>query len=337
MSKKITYKTAGVDIEKANNLITDIRKLVDTTRVRGSMDSIGGFGGFFDPMKYGIKDPLLVASTDGVGTKLKLAIDSGRHDTVGIDLVAMSVNDVICTGARPLFFLDYFASGKLDGKVWTGVLKGIIKGCKESGCALLGGETAEMPGMYMKGDYDLAGFAVGVVDRKKVIDGRGTKPGDVVLGISSSGLHSNGYSLIRKLFSKKELNANIELFLEPTKLYVLPVLEVISKARVRGIAHITGGGFIDNIPRVLPEGAGVEIYKGTWRMSEVFELVMKKSGLPDGELYRTLNMGIGMVLVMPPADALKARKVLLKHGLESSVIGKVIKGPKAVRIVDKEL
>ncbi|MBF0216962.1 MAG: phosphoribosylformylglycinamidine cyclo-ligase [Candidatus Omnitrophica bacterium] len=333
----MTYKSAGVDIEKANNLITDIRKLVNTTRVRGSMDSIGGFGGFFDPMKYGIKDPLIVASTDGVGTKLKLAIDSGKHDTVGIDLVAMSVNDVICTGARPLFFLDYFASGKLDGKIWTGVLKGIIKGCRESGCALLGGETAEMPGMYMKGDYDLAGFAVGVVDRKKVVDGKGTTPGDVIVGISSSGLHSNGYSLIRKLFSKKELNANIDLFLEPTKLYVKPVLEVLSKARVRGIAHITGGGFIDNIPRVLPDERGVEIYKGTWRMPKVFELVIKKSGLPDGELYRTLNMGIGMVLVMPASDAEKAMKVLSKHRLESRVIGKVVKGRREVRIVDKEL
>ena len=219
--KKITYKSAGVDINKADGLIRDIKKMVSTTRVKGSMDSIGGFGGFFDPAASGIKNPLLVASTDGVGTKLKIAQMAGKHDTVGIDLVAMCVNDLLCSGAKPLFFLDYFASGKLDGKTWKSVLKGIIEGCKQAGCALLGGETAEMPGMYARGEYDLAGFSVGVVDRKKVIDGKKVKPGDAILGLASTGLHSNGYSLVRKIFSKKEMKKEHKMLLKPTKILAI--------------------------------------------------------------------------------------------------------------------
>jgi len=334
MAKKISYKSAGVDIDKADSLIKKTRKLIDTTRVKGSMDSIGGFGAFFDVRKTGVRDPLLVSSTDGVGTKLKIAFLAGKHDTVGIDLVAMCVNDILCSGAKPLFFLDYFATGKLEEKVWSDVIKGIVKGCRGSGCALLGGETAEMPGMYPRGEYDLAGFAVGAVERKKAIDGKGIKPGDVVLGLASSGLHSNGYSLIRKMFSEKELKKDAKLFLEPTALYVRPVLSLVKTVKIKGIANITGGGFYDNIPRMLPGGCGVVIEKGSWRLPRVFGLIEKKGGLAEREKYRTLNMGIGMVLAMSLKDAEKARKMLRqKFKLASWIIGDVVKGDRKVEII----
>ena len=240
MKKKVTYKQSGVDIEKANRLVKDIKKLIGTTRVKGSVGSIGGFGGVFDLSRADSKGDLLVSATDGVGTKLKIAQIAGVHNTVGIDLVAMCVNDILCSGARPLFFLDYFASGKLDGKTWKEVISGIVKGCKDSRCALLGGETAEMPGMYAKGEYDLAGFSVGVVERKKAIDGSKIKKGNVILGIASTGLHSNGFSLVRKIFSKNEIKKNSALLLKPTRIYVKPVLEMLEKVSVKGISHITG-------------------------------------------------------------------------------------------------
>lgn len=331
--KRVTYKTAGVDIDKANKLIGVIRKDVNGTRVKGSMDSIGGFGGLFDAAKCGVKNQLLVAGTDGVGTKLKVAQIAGKHDTVGIDLVAMSVNDVLCLGAKPLFFLDYFAAGKLEGKVWTSVLKGIIKGCKLAGCALLGGETAEMPGMYPPGEYDLAGFCLGVVDRKKVIDGKDIRPNDVILGIESSGFHSNGYSLVRKAFSAAELKKYAKLFLAPTHIYVKPVLDVCSKVKVKGIANITGGGFYDNIPRVFPKGVGTVIYKGAWKMPRVFGMISRKAAIGEKELYRTLNMGIGMVMVLSLPEALKAQALLKKHRLKSWVIGRIVKGKGTVELV----
>ncbi|MFH1665494.1 MAG: phosphoribosylformylglycinamidine cyclo-ligase [Candidatus Omnitrophota bacterium] len=328
---KLTYKKSGVDIDKANSLIKNIRKIVDTARVKGSMDSIGGFGGFFDPSGYGIKDPLLVASTDGVGTKLKIARIAGRHDTIGIDLVAMSVNDILCSGARPLFFLDYFACGKLDGKIWTDVLKGIVKGCRDAGCALLGGETAEMPGMYGKGDYDLAGFAVGIQDRKKIIDGKKIRPGDALLGIASSGLHSNGYSLVRKVFSEAEIRKEHGLFLKPTVIYVKPFLEVARKVTIKGAAHITGGGFYDNVPRMFPPGAGAVIRKGSWKMPAVFKKISGKASIREEELYRTFNMGIGMVMALSPKDAVKAREILrARFRMDSWVIGEVVKGKREV-------
>ncbi len=331
--KNVTYKQAGVDIDKADGLIKNIKNLVNTTRVKGSMDSIGGFGGFFDPSKSGIKNPLLMASTDGVGTKLKIAQIAGKHDTIGIDLVAMCVNDILCSGAQPLFFLDYFATGKLEGSVWQDVIKGIVRGCKLSGSALLGGETAEMPGMYPKGEYDLAGFSVGVVDRKKVIDGKKVKPGDVVLGIASSGFHSNGYSLVRKIFTKNFIKKEHKHILKPTTIYVKQFLDVAKKVRIKGAANITGGGFYDNIPRALPKGVGVEITKGSWKMPKVYDLVFQKADISEKELYRTFNMGIGMVMVLAKKDALAAQKILKKHKLNSWVIGKVVKGQRRVKLI----
>ena len=334
MKKRVTYKKAGVDIDKADRLIKDIKCLVNTTRVRGVTGSIGGFGGLFDPALTGVKDPLLVASTDGVGTKLKVAQLAGKHDTVGIDLVAMCVNDIICSGAKPVFFLDYFASGRLDGRVWKDVLKGIVRGCRDAGCALLGGETAELPGMYKSGEYDLAGFGVGLVSRKSVIDGKKIKAGDVILGLASSGLHSNGYSLVRKIFSPKELKKGKGLFLRPTKIYVKPVLDVAAKTRVKGIANITGGGFYDNIPRALPAGFKAVIKKGSWPAPKVFGLITKKAQVGEKELYRTLNMGIGMVLVLSPKDARKARALLAgKHKLKSWVIGEIARGKRSTEMV----
>ena len=334
MKKKLSYKNSGVDIERANLLIKKTSKLIDTTRIMGSMDSVGGFGGFFNPSVFKIKDPLLVAATDGVGTKLKIAQIAGQHNTIGIDLVAMCVNDAICTGAKPMFFLDYFATGKLDNKIWSQVIKGIVKGCKESECSLLGGETAEMPGMYEKGDYDLAGFSVGIVDKKKVIDGKKICAGDVVLGLASSGLHSNGYSLVRKIFSKKEMKENKDLLLKPTKLYVKPVLDLLTKVKIKGIANITGGGFYDNIPRVLPSKVKAVINKGTWVMPKVYEVIAKKADIKEKELYRTFNMGIGMVLVLSKKEAIKAKEILQKkHKLKSYIIGKIEKGKKHVELI----
>lgn len=331
--KKISYKQAGVNIDKADRLITNIKKLVDTTRVPGSMDSIGGFAAFFDPSKTALKGPILVASTDGVGTKLKIAQIADKHDTIGIDLVAMSVNDILCSGAKPLFFLDYFATGKLDNRVWTEVLKGIVRGCRMAGCALLGGETAEMPGMYPRGEYDLAGFAVGAVERKKAVTGRTIKAGDVVLGLASSGLHSNGYSLVRKIFSKKELKKHSKLFLAPTVIYVKAVLEASRRFRVKGIAHITGSGFYGNIPRILPAGTKVVIKKNSWKIPAVYELIKEKADISEKEFYQTFNMGVGMVLVLSPRDAEKAKKFLAKRfKLKSWIVGQVIEGKRSVEI-----
>ena len=333
MKKKLTYKKAGVDIRKANRLVRDIKKLTSSTKVKGSVGSIGGFGGFFDLSASGDKASLLVASTDGVGTKLKIAQDAGIHSTIGIDLVAMCVNDVLCSGARPLLFLDYFATGKLSGKVWKEVIKGIAAGCKEAGCALLGGETAEMPGMYAKGEYDLAGFCVGVVERKKVIGGSKIKPGDVILGLASSGLHSNGYSLVRKVFTKKEIRKNKSLLLRPTRIYVKAVLEVLKKVPVKGIAHITGGGFYDNITRILPGSARAVIEEGSWKLPSVFRLITKKADIAKKELYTTFNMGIGMVLIIPGKEAEKIRTTFKrKFKLESWVIGRITKGKRGVEI-----
>ncbi len=334
MKKKITYKTSGVDITKADKLIKGVVPLINTTRVKGSMDSVGGFGGLFDLAASGEKDPLLVASTDGVGTKLKIAEIAKKHDTIGIDLVAMCVNDVLCCGARPLFFLDYFACGKLEGKIWNDVLKGIVAGCRDAGCALLGGETAEMPGMYKKGEYDLAGFSIGVVSRKKVIDGKRIKPGDVVLGVASSGPHSNGYSMIRKVFNKKEIEKRAKVFLTPTTIYVRPFMAVHGKVTIKGAANITGGGLYGNLPRALPNGMKAVITAGSWKVPAIFLEIGEKSGSGARELYTTFNMGIGMVLILSKTDAEKAKKILkTKFKIESWVIGKIVKGKKEVEII----
>ena len=334
MQKPITYKKAGVDINRADGLIRDIKKLINTTRVKGSMDSVGGFGGFFDPVPAGGKAPLLVASTDGVGTKLKIAQVAGKHDTIGIDLVAMCVNDVLCAGAKPVFFLDYFACGKLENKLWTDVLKGVIAGCRDAECALLGGETAEMPGMYKKGEYDLAGFSVGVVARKNVIDGKKIKAGDVLLGIASSGLHSNGFSLVRKVFSKAEMKKERGMLLKPTYIYVKPFFAMAKAVKIKGAANITGGGFYDNIPRMLPSGLRAVVKKGTWTMPTVFKIIARRTRLGDRELYRTFNMGIGMVIALSGKDAEKAKRILAgRFKMKSWIIGEVVKGKRGTEIV----
>jgi len=332
----ITYKNSGVDIDKANKLIKDIKKLINTTRVKGSMDSVGGFGAFFDPDIKKMKKPLLAASTDGVGTKLKIAQMVGKHSTVGIDLVAMCVNDLLCCGAKPLFFLDYYATGKLNGKIWSEVIKGVVKGCRDAGCALLGGETAEMPGMYAKGEYDLAGFSVGMVDGKKVLDGKKIKAGDILLGIASNGLHSNGYSLVRKLFSKSEIKKNPGLFLKPTLIYVKPFLDLADKVKIKGAANITGGGFYDNVPRMLPKGVKAAIEKNSWPVPRIFKMIRDKVSSEE-ELYRTFNMGIGMVIALSKNDAQKAVGILSgKHKLKSWIIGKVVKGRRGMSFLRKQ-
>ena len=331
--KKITYKSAGVDIDKANALVGDYARFADATKIKGVLGKIGGFGGFFRPDWRNLKDPVLVSSTDGVGTKLKIAFLADKHDTVGIDLVAMSANDILCSGAEGLFFLDYVATGKIESWVLRDIVKGISDGCKEAGFALVGGETAEMPGMYAKGEYDLAGFGVGIVDRKKAIDGSKIKLGDVVIGLASSGPHSNGYSLIRKALSVPELKKYSSELLAPTRLYNKPVLELIKKVQLRGIANITGGAFYDKIPRIIPERLGIVIEKKSWRVPDIFLRIKKSGNIDDKEIYRALNMGIGMVIVLSPKDADRSVDILAKNKVKSFIIGEVVKGNREVRIV----
>ena len=327
MMQTITYKKSGVDIDAGNELVEHIKPLAKSTKIPGLLSSIGGFSALFDPSVYKIKNPLLVSTTDGVGTKLEVARLQGKHDTIGIDLVGMNVNDLIVTGARPIFFLDYFATGKLNVREAKAVIQGIAEGCRQAGCALVGGETAEMPGFYPDSEYDLAGFAVGILDRKKVIDGSRVKPGDLVVGIASSGPHSNGFSLIRKVFSKEDLKgAWGKLALTPTRIYVKPVLEAVKKFQIKAMAHITGGGFYDNIPRVLPQGTGVEVKLGSWRIPKIFEEIARRSRLGVKEMYRTFNMGIGMVLVVNSKDANKVIQHFRKFKIESWPVGRIVKG-----------
>jgi phosphoribosylformylglycinamidine cyclo-ligase len=320
--KMITYKSAGVNIDAGNELVKRLKK---------NLPKIGGFGGLFpvSGTKYN-----LVSSTDGVGTKLKLAFLTGKHDTVGIDLVAMNVNDLICVGAKPLFFLDYFACGKLNVGQAEKVINGIAKGCEISGSALIGGETAEMPDFYEDGEYDLAGFSVGIIEKGKEITGKNIKAGDVVIGLPSSGPHSNGYSLIRKVFTEAELKKYSKQLLAPTKIYVKEVLAAISKfnskkQNITGIAHITGGSFYDKIERILPANAKVVIEKNSWKVPEIFQIIQKKGNVPEKEIYRTLNMGIGMVLIARP-EAVVGIKKFLKG---SKAIGYVKKDKKGVEII----
>jgi phosphoribosylformylglycinamidine cyclo-ligase len=331
--KRITYKTAGVDIDKANKLVTDYKRFAAATKIKGVMSGIGSFGALFRPDFRKYRDPLLVSSTDGVGTKLKIAFLADKHDTVGIDLVAMSVNDILCSGAKGLFFLDYIATGKISSSVLKDVVKGISVGCKEAGYALVGGETAEMPGMYAEGEYDLAGFGVGIVDRKDVIDGTGTRPGDVVLGLESSGLHSNGYSLVRKALRPKELKLYSRELLKPTRLYAKHVLALAGKVKIKGIANITGGAFYDKIPRIIPKGMAIEILKDSWKAPWIFDLIKKRGNIDDREMYRALNMGIGMILVVDRQSVDKAQASLGNTGLRSHVIGRVLKGDGKVEIL----
>ena len=333
---KLSYRKSGVDINKANLFIDKIKPLVLSTKRSGWVSNIGAFSGLFKPDLKKYKNPILVSSTDGVGTKLIVAGLAGKHDTVGIDLVAMSVNDLITCGAEPLFFLDYLGTGVLNSQVSYEIVKGIAAGCRESNCALLGGETAELPGMYPAGEYDLAGFAVGIVDKKKIIDGRNIEKGDLILGLESSGLHSNGFSLVRKIFSKKELKkrAIYGEVLKPTRIYVRPILDIIKRFRIKAISHITGGGFYDNITRLLPAGKRAVIYNGTWPVNPIFTLLQKKGGVKEIEMFRTFNMGIGMALVMPRKEIVKTQEYLhRKHSLNSWIIGEVIKGTRGVEIL----
>ncbi|MBE7368510.1 phosphoribosylformylglycinamidine cyclo-ligase [Ramlibacter pallidus] len=323
-STPLSYKDAGVDIDAGDALVERIKPLARKTMREGVLAGIGGFGALFEvPKRY--KEPVLVSGTDGVGTKLKLAFEWNMHDTVGIDLVAMSVNDVLVQGAEPLFFLDYFACGKLDVDTAAAVVGGIARGCELAGCALIGGETAEMPGMYPAGEYDLAGFAVGAVEKSKILAGQGVREGDVVLGLASSGVHSNGFSLVRKCIERagSQLPATLdgkpfrEAVMAPTRIYVKPVLAALEKhAGIRALAHITGGGLLENIPRVLPDGMAAQLRQGSWPRTELFAWLQATAAIDDHEMNRTFNNGIGMVVVVAPDEA-KAVAASLQAGGES--------------------
>ena len=336
--RKLTYKKAGVDIEKAGIFKQKIKSLARRSFSPDVLSDIGGFGSFFKFSKEKYKEPVLVSSTDGVGTKLKIAVLANKHDSVGLDLVAMNVNDILCTGAQPLFFLDYIACGKLNPEVLFEIVKGINNGCIQAGCSLIGGETAEMPGMYKAGEYDLAGFCVGVVEKQDIINGENIEAGDIVIGLESSGLHSNGYSLVRKVLSKNEsIRMSAEL-LKPTRIYVKPVLSLLKtlnrrQKNVKGIAHITGGAFYDKIARILPDNVNVKIDKNSWTVPKIFRLIQNKAGIDDREIYHTLNMGIGMVLIIRPEAVNNVKQELAKFNLNNWIIGKVVPGHKEVEIV----
>ena len=341
MDKPLTYADAGVSIAAGNALVKAIGPLARSTARPGADAVLGGFGGFFDPKAAGYKDPLLVAANDGVGTKLRLAIDTGRHDGVGIDLVAMCVNDLIVQGAEPLFFLDYFASAKLVPEVAEAVVASIADGCRQAGCALIGGETAEMPGMYAGGDYDLAGFAVGAVERGEQLTGDRVAPGDVLLGLASSGAHSNGFSLIRKLIEGVALDRpapfDIErtladALLEPTRIYVRSLLPSIRARKINALAHITGGGLLENVPRILPEGCHARIDAGAWLQSPLFAWLQARGRIEPGELARTFNCGIGMVLSVAAADIDTVIAGLTAAGETVHVIGAVEAGARGCTV-----
>ena len=321
MSKGLSYRDAGVDIEAGDALVEAIKPFARRTLRPEVLAGIGGFGALCEiPKKY--REPVLVSSTDGVGTKLKLAFALARHDTVGIDLVAMSVNDVLVQGAEPLLFLDNFACGKLDRRVAASVVKGIARGCELAGCALIGGETAEMPGMYPQGEYDLAGFCVGVVEKSRIIDGRSIAPGDALLGLASSGPHSNGYSLLRRILERGKPPFDP---LEPTKIYVKPVLKLLEAVPVKGLAHITGGGLVGNVPRILPAGTRAVIRKGSWPLPEAFRWLQQTGAVAEEEMWRVFNCGIGMVAVVARDQAAEACSILEREGERVYPIGEIEK------------
>ncbi len=332
MSKGLTYKKAGVDIEEANKFVSDIQSLVKKTKRPGVLNNIGGFGGCFELAKGKYKHPVLVSSADGVGTKIKIAMIAGIHDTVGIDLVAMNVNDILAMGAEPLFFLDYIAAGKLSRKKMVDIVRGVSKGCTDAGCALIGGETAEMPAIYKKDEYDLAGFCVGVADKNKIITGSRIKSKDVLLGLASSGLHSNGYSMVHKVFTKAQIKRKAKELLEPTKIYVKEVLSVIRCFDVHGIAHITGGAFYEKLMKIFPKDLSVIIKKDSWVVPEIFKTMQKIASIKETEMYRTFNMGIGMVLVVSLDEAKKIQNHLRRFKLKSWIIGEVSKSHGRSRI-----
>lgn len=334
--KGLTYAEAGVDIDAGEREVELIKKSVQATYIPGVMGDIGGFGGLFRLKDHMGDDPILVSGTDGVGTKLHLAIEMGIHDTIGQDCVAMCVNDVLVQGAKPLFFLDYIATGKLEPELMAEIVKGVANACIESGCALLGGETAEMAGFYGKGDYDVAGFSVGIVDRKDLITGETIAPGDVILGLPSTGVHSNGYSLVRRIISDNGLSLDKvyegldkplgEVLLTPTRLYPKPVLPVIHGTTVKGLVHITGGGFYDNIPRVLPKGTRAVLDAEKWPLLPIFPFLMKQGGVDPHEMYRTYNCGLGMLLILSRENAEKAKEILASMDEPVYEVGEITEG-----------
>jgi phosphoribosylformylglycinamidine cyclo-ligase len=336
----VTYREAGVDIDAGDELVERIKPAVRRSMRPEVLGGIGGFGALVEVPLDRYRKPVLVSGTDGVGTKLRLAIDSGRHDTVGIDLVAMCVNDVVVQGAEPLYFLDYFATGKLDVDVGQRVIAGIVEGCVQAGCALVGGETAEMPGMYQGEDYDLAGFCVGIVEKERIIDGSKTAAGDVVLGLPSSGPHSNGFSLIRKILqlSAVDVDSNVEgmalidRLMAPTRIYVKPLLALLSQVTVHGLSHITGGGLLENIPRVIPEGLEVVLQRDSWPRDPLFEWLQSQGRIPDSEMYRVFNCGIGMTVQVAARDADRAVAALRDAGQPALRIGEVRSGGRGVVI-----
>ena len=342
-SESESYKAAGVDITAGYRAVELMKAHIKRTKNEGSVDDIGGFGGMFIPPLAGMKDPVLVSGTDGVGTKIKLAFMMDKHDTVGIDCVAMCVNDIICAGARPLFFLDYIACGKNEPEKIASIVSGVAQGCVQSGCALIGGETAEHPGLMPEDEYDLAGFAVGIVDRAKVIDKNNVHPGDTIIALPSSGVHSNGFSLVRHALDIE--NADLtspreclggkslgETLLTPTRLYVKPVLTLLEQVNVHGISHITGGGFYENLPRCLPEGTAAKVCRADVKIPPIFDLIAKEGNVPERDMFNTFNMGVGMAIVVAAEDADRALTILREAGEDAYVIGEVVAGDEGVII-----
>lgn len=335
-----SYKAAGVDVTAGYKGVELMKKAVQATYTNAVISDIGGFGGLYAPQIKGMEEPILVSGTDGVGTKLKLAFLMDKHDTIGEDCVAMCANDVICTGASPMFFLDYMALGKnIPEKVAT-IVAGVAEGCKKANCSLIGGETAEMPGFYPVDEYDLAGFCVGIVDKKKIINNKTIEIGDKVIGLKSSGVHSNGFSLVRKVFdvNKENLNEYIEslgctvgeALLEPTKIYVKPILKLIEQVKVKGISHITGGGFYENMPRMLREGVALKIDKNSYEVPPIFKLIAERGNIPERDMYNTFNMGIGMAVIVPESEVEKSLEILKESGEEAYLIGEVVEGNREI-------
>ena len=342
-SQSESYKEAGVDITSGYRAVELMKEHVSKTMVFGNTSPVGGFGGLLQPDLTGMEEPILVSGTDGVGTKLKLAFLQDKHDTVGLDCVAMCVNDIICVGAKPLFFLDYIAVGKNVPEKVASIVKGVAEGCVQSECCLIGGETAEMPGFYPEDEYDLAGFAVGIVDKKKVIDIEKVSEGDAIIGIASSGIHSNGYSLVRKVFDVENTDLNKtyeeldgktlgEVLLTPTKIYVKPMLALFKEMTPHAVMHITGGGFYENIPRALPEGMSAKIYKDELEIPGIFKLLMKEGNIPERDMFNTYNMGTGMTVVVPKEDAARAVEIIEAAGEHAKVIGEIVKSSEGVII-----
>ena len=334
----ISYQDSGVDVERGYKAVELMKKHVQSTFNANVLGDIGSFGGFYSIAGEKMAEPVLVAGTDGVGTKLKYAFLANKHDTIGIDAVAMCVNDIVCQGAKPLFFLDYFATGRLSPEVVASVVSGVAEGCRQAGCALIGGETAEMPGFYADGEYDIAGFAVGIADKKDIINGSSIRPGDALVGIASSGIHSNGYSLVRRLFGDSGNSHDLDRYddrlkdkvlnvlLTPTRIYVRSILSLIQKVKVKGIAHITGGGFIENIPRIFPAGVGCTVRKGSYPVPEIFRIMQERSELTDEQIYNTFNMGIGMVVCVDKKDVAATIAALESTGERAYEIGETTEG-----------